>query len=303
VADRDWAKHLSVVIPAFNEAEGIAPTLAGLRQAIPECEIIVVDDGSTDATCAEVSAFGGVRLIRHGYNRGYGGALKTGIRAATRRFVAWFDADNEHRPEDLERMTRRMMTEPVVAVIGRRDAPGASVVRSSGKLAIRWVARLLGVSIGKDLNCGLRVFRRSVILRYLPLLPDAFSASMTSTMILVERGYSFAFEPIVTNARIGTSKVRLGDGFFTIALVLRMVMLFAPMRIFLGGGGIMILTGSAYGLFRAYSTGRGLPVAGLLVIMTGILLIMFGLVADQLSALRLGQLTAPSDEADIEEAE
>ena len=278
----------------------MGPTLAGLRSALPTCEIIVVDDGSTDRTVERAQAVPGVRLLKHSLNRGYGAALKTGMTAATRPYVAWFDADNEHRVEDLEHMTARIVDERLAAVIGRRPKPGPSVVRSSGKFAIRVLARTLGMDIGADLNCGLRVFRRSVILRYLSLLPNAFSASMTSTMILVEEGYRFAFEDIEVNVRIGTSKVHLSDGFSTVALVLRMVMLFAPLRIFLSFGSLFLLVGGAYGVTRAVMTGRGLPVAGLLLIVTGVLLVMFGLVADQISRLRLSQLGG-STEQDYEE--
>jgi glycosyltransferase involved in cell wall biosynthesis len=293
---RQWAEQLSVVIPAYNEEGGIGRTLVGLREALPTCEIIVVDDGSTDGTVEQAKAVPGVRLLKHRINRGYGGALKTGMKAATRPYVAWFDADNEHRVEDLERMAGRIASEGLVAVIGRRPKPGPSVVRNYGKLAIRMLARTLGVDIGKDLNCGLRVFRRSVILRYLSLLPDSFSASMTSTMILIEEGYRFGFEDIEVSERIGTSKVQLEDGFFTLALVLRMVMLFAPLRIFLSFGTFFLVSGTAYGVWRAVLSGRGLPVAGLLLIVTGVLLLMFGLVADQISLLRLSQVSGPSEE-------
>jgi len=295
--ERQWAEQLSVVIPAYNEEGGIGRTLEGLLEAIPECEIIVVDDGSRDQTAARVKQVGGVRLVRHVFNRGYGAALKTGMVAATRPYVAWFDADNEHRVDNLERMAERIVAERLVAVIGTRAKAGPSVVRNWGKLAIRLLVRSLGVDIGKDLNCGLRVFRRSAILRYLPLLPDAFSASMTSTMIFVERGDRIAFERVEVNERIGTSKVRLADGFATMALVLRMVMLFAPLRIFLGLGGVLLVGGIAYGLLRALSDGRGLPVAALLFIVTGVLLIMFGLVADQISRMRLSQLSGRPGEA------
>jgi len=226
------ADQLSVVIPAYNEEDGIGRTLRGLRDALPTCEVIVVDDGSSDATVEQAKSVPGVRLLKHRYNRGYGGALKTGMRAATRPYVAWFDADNEHRVEDLERMARRIDDEGLIAVIGRRPKAGPSVVRNYGKFAIRMLARSLGVDIGKDLNCGLRVFQRSVILRYLLLLPDSFSASMTSTMVLIEEGHRFDFEDIQVRERIGTSKVQLEDGFFTLALVLRMVMLFAPSEFF-----------------------------------------------------------------------
>lgn len=289
---RDWQSDLSVVIPAYNEEGGIVPTLEGLRKALPKCEVIVVDDGSRDATLERALSVPGVRVIAHTFNRGYGGALKTGMRHASRRYVAWFDADNEHRVDDLAKMAQKVDDEDLAAVIGRRLSPSVSVVRSFGKFAIRMLVRSLGTDIGKDLNCGLRVFRREIILRYASVLPDQFSASMTSTMVLVERGYKIGFHDIEVNKRIGHSKVKIRDGFSTMVLVLRMVMLFAPMRIFFFPGLLMLLGGLAYGTVRAITTGRGIPVAAALIGMTGMLSAMLGLIADQISQMRLHQLTA-----------
>lgn len=283
-------RELAVVIPAYNEEGGIGLTLRGLRAALPEVEVIVVDDGSRDATRANAAAIPGVRVVVHGTNRGYGASLKTGMSVADRRYVAWFDADNEHRVEDLVAMAERIHRQELSAVIGRRISPSVSVVRAVGKLAIRMLARSLGVDVGKDLNCGLRVFRRSIIRRYLPLLPDQFSASLTSTMVLVERGHSIGFHDMEVNPRVGTSKVRIRDGFSTMVLVMRFVMLFAPMRLLFVPGLLTIFAGVAYGIARAVLTGRGLPVASAFISMTGLFMSMLGLVADQISQLRFAQL-------------
>lgn len=296
-----FEEQLSIVIPAYNEENGIGPTLEGLRASLPLAEVIVVDDGSKDGTLRNALAVKGVRVVTHVYNRGYGAALKTGMRYARRRNVAWFDADNEHRVSDLAIMAERIEAEDCVAVIGRRLGPSVSVVRSTGKFAIRMLARILGVDLGRDLNCGLRVFKRGVILRYLSILPDQFSASMTSTMILVERGHKVGFHDIEVNKRIGHSKVKIRDGFSTMALVLRFVMLFAPLRIFFVPGILVFLAGATYGAIRAIGDGRGVPVGGMLVALAGLLMAMLGLVADQISQLRLSQLTAGADSNSVEE--
>ncbi len=287
-------RELSVVIPAFNEEGGVGSTLRDLRARLPEVEIIVVDDGSRDATRAHALEVPGVRVIAHLTNRGYGASLKTGMSLVERRYVAWFDADNEHRVEDLEAMAARIHHDDLSAVIGRRRHPGVSVVRVVGKLSIRILARSLGVDVGRDLNCGLRIFRRSIIRRYLPLLPDQFSASLTSTMVLVERGHPLGFHDIDVNPRIGTSKVRIRDGFSTMMLVMRFVMLFAPMRFFFAPGLFTVTCGIAYGVVRAVATGRGIPVAAALVTMSGLFMAMLGLVADQISQLRFAQLQLQS---------
>lgn len=285
------AKDLSVVIPAFNEAHGISPTLTALLESLPEAEIIVVDDGSSDDTARVAKSVDGVKVIRHGFNRGYGAAIKTGMLAATRRYIAWFDADNEHRVDDLAKMTALLDTEGLAAVLGRRRKAGTTAFRATGKAVIRAVAWTLGLTIGKDLNCGLRVFRRVAILPYLSILPDSYSASTTSTMIMAERQYPIRFFTIDTNPRIGHSKVRVRHGFATIAIILRTIALFAPLRIFFGLGVPVIVLGGIYSVIVAFVQEEGLPAAGVLSMLTGVLLCCVGLIADQISQMRLLQLS------------
>lgn len=181
------SKNLSVVIPAYNEQEGILTTINSLRRHLPLAEIIVVDDGSRDGTLEAASQAEGVIVHSHLFNRGYGGALKTGMQAATRPYLAWFDADNEHRAEDLLIMLARVIDERQAAIIGERGF-STTPLRFVGKAMIKLLARSLGLKLGRDINCGLRVFRREVIIRYLSLLPDSYSATLTSTLILAERG-------------------------------------------------------------------------------------------------------------------
>lgn len=289
--DKDY-QNLSIIIPAYNEEDGILATLEKLRGFFPASEIIVVDDGSKDATAERAASFAGVKLLVHRFNRGYGGALKTGMREASRELIAWFDADNEHQPEFLQAMVEQVEREKLAAVLGQRPK-SVSVVRGVGKYVIRILARILKVRSGSDLNCGLRVFRREVILPYLPVLPDSYSASLTSTIILIEQRYPFAFFPIETNQRIGQSKVALADGFNTLLLVLRVITLFAPMRIFLRVSVNLLLIGMLYSLYVALTRGEGIPVLGAFVMLVGLLIGILGLVADQISQLRMVGLTAP----------
>lgn len=284
-------QNLSIIIPAFNEEDGILATLKTLRGAFPAAEIVVVDDGSKDQTAERVAEFPEVKLLVHRFNRGYGGALKTGMSQASRELIAWFDADNEHRAESLQAMVDQIEREKLAAVLGQRPK-SVSVVRGVGKYVIRLLARLLKVKSGSDLNCGLRVFRREVILPYLPVLPDSYSASLTSTIILIEQRYPFVFHPIEINQRIGESKVALADGFNTMLLVLRVITLFAPMRIFLRVSFNLLLLGMAYSLYVALTRGEGIPVLGAFVMLVGLLVGVLGLVADQISQLRLVGLTS-----------
>jgi glycosyltransferase involved in cell wall biosynthesis len=294
---------LSVVIPAFNEAEGIAATLTGLLAAVPGAEVIVIDDYSRDATSAVARGFPGVRVVRHTFNRGQGSALKTGMRLATRTYVAWFDADNEHRSEDLLRIVRRCRTEHLAAVIGQRTTGSASLTRAMGKSVIRAIGHGLKIHAGSDLNCGLRVFRRTLVQRYLPLIPDRFSSSLVTTLVMLERQYPIAFEPIATNPRIGHSTVRMKDGFEAILQLVRAVLLFAPLRVFLRLGGWAFAIGAIYSVAIALIRDNGIPTAGVFIMTTGILTAFLGLIADQISQMRLGQINNSYADVDGDEIE
>lgn len=287
-----WQRELTVVVPAYNEEGAVAATLATLRRRLPEAEVILVDDDSSDRTATEALGVEGVRVVSHAYNCGYGGALKTGMVLSHRAYVAWYDADGEHRIEDLVRIVDRLHRERLAAVIGQRQTGSVNRVRAVGKWLIRMLARSLDFRGGPDLNCGLRAFRRDIISRYLYVLPDGYSASLTSLMVMLERRYPIAFEPVYAAPRTGESKVRLSDGVDTLVLVVRMAMLFGPLRIFLRGGVVLGLAGIAYSAAVAWAVGEGLPVAGAVVMLTGLLLIAVGLIADQISQIRLIQLAS-----------
>lgn len=282
-------EDVSVVIPAFNEAGGIGPTLEQLSRSLPDAEIIVVDDGSSDGTAELVKRYTSVTLIKHDFNWGYGGALKTGMANAGRPLVAWFDADNEHRVSDLVSMIDSIRDGRFAAVIGQRTSGGASAVRGIGKAVILLLARSLGFRGGRDMNCGLRVFRTEVISRYLPLLPNGYSASTTSLLVMLERGYPIGYHPVELGPRIGTSKVTLRAGFASLLLVMRVIMMFAPMRIFLPVAMALFGSGMIYSVILATLSGEGFPAFGIFLLLAGLMTGMLGLIADQLSQMRLVQ--------------
>jgi glycosyltransferase involved in cell wall biosynthesis len=283
------ASKLSIVIPAFNEEKGITETLDSLVENFKGAEIIVVDDGSKDSTSDRMKLYSDIKIIQHRYNRGYGASIKTGMLSAEREFIAWFDADNEHSAEVLKAMVIRLDEGNLAAVLGERHK-SVNIVRGTGKFFIRLLGRALQVKAGKDLNCGLRVFHRTVIIKYLDLLPDSYSASLTSTMILTVRNYPYEFFPFECNERIGQSKVAISDGFEALMLVLRVIMLLAPLRIFLRPSIFLLLTGITYSFWIALKVGEGFPVLGSLIILSGMVLGLLGLIADQISQMRINGL-------------
>lgn len=296
------ATALSVVIPAYNEEGAIAEVLRDLAAVLPDAEVIVVNDGSKDGTLAAATAAAAslpnVRVFSHRFNRGYGASLKTGMSRATGEYVAWFDADAEHRTTDLKAMFERVSGERLAAVIGVRTSKSTTRVRGAGKWLIRLLTMVLGIPYVSDLNCGLRIFRRGTIVGYLSLLPDRYSASMTTTILMLERGYPIAFHPIQTNARVGHSKVRTIDGFRALTKVIQLITLFAPMRLFFRPGLVAVALGLVYGIVLTVVQREGFPTASLLLTLGGMLLCILGLIADQISQIRLE--TRASDDNVIE---
>ncbi len=279
---------LSVVIPAYNEEAGIGATLRELRETYLDVEIVVVDDGSSDETAAIARTVDGVRVVSHSRNRGYGAAIKTGVRSTSRRCVAWYDADGQHRPKDLA-----AVAEPVIAgvkdvVIGVRGRDSANVRgRVIGKLVLGWVARLVSGEDIPDLNSGLRCFRRDVVVRYLHLLPDGFSASTTTTLMALKRGYRVGYAPIVVSSRAGKSTVRVfSDGMQTLQLIVRIIVLFEALKVFTLLGAVLLVPGLLYGLVLAVVRGEGFPTLAGTAVIAGMLTFFMGIIADQVVALR-----------------
>ncbi len=285
--------ELSIIVPAYNEENGVELVIKKLSENLPDAEIIIINDGSTDNTESKAINVAknctNVHIYTHVFNRGYGAALKSGMEKSTGKYIAWFDSDNEHKVEDLVGMYDKIKNKNLACVISRRTNKSASIVKGIGKWLIRMLGRVLHFNAGSDLNSGLRIFRRDVVINYLDLLPERFSASMTTTFLMIERGYPTEFYSITLSPRIGTSKVKIKDGFLALNKVLHLIMLLAPMRIFFQTGVIIFSIGLSYSLYEAFTKSSGFPVAGAVLIFGGFLLAVMGLIADQISGMRLSK--------------
>ncbi len=279
-------KRLTVLIPAFNEERAIEPVV---RSVLALCadfvdEVIVIDDGSSDNT-AQISEAAGARIVRHRRNKGYGAALKTGIRASQTEFVLTMDSDGQHRPEDIPSLWEKAKEHDMV--VGRRTRLLHSALwRMPGKWLIWLMASYLTAQKIPDLNSGFRIIRRDVALKYLHLCPSGFSFSTTITMALLCRGYEVTYVPIQVQKRIGKSTVSVRTGFDTIILILRIATLFNPLRIFIPASVIIGAAGIAWGT-QFLIARLGFSIGSMLAIVTGILLFGLGLLCDQISQLRL----------------
>jgi glycosyltransferase involved in cell wall biosynthesis len=280
---------VSIVIPAYNEEAAIGATLDEVIQAVSRSqrryEIVVVNDGSRDRTGEEVARRPGVRLVTHRKNRGYGASLKSGVLAARGKVVLFYDADNQFDSADIDRMVNEMGDHD--AALGARTAGShAPSSRRGGKKMLGWLANYLARTRIPDLNCGLRSIRRDLLLDYLHLLPNGFSASTTTTLVLLKEGHDVCFVPIHVKKRIGTSTVRpIKDGLDTALLVVRLTTLLDPFRVFGPVSGVFFLVGVGLGA-HYISLGRGLSVASLFLLVSSIIIFFFGLLADQVASLR-----------------
>ena len=277
----------TVIIPAYNEAGSLGAVLTELSNTCKDIihEIIVVDDGSEDDTAQIAAGFPDVRVIRHRMNRGYGSALKSGIREATTDIVLTMDSDGQHRAEDVRRLYEALDQQDML--VGQRtELLHSPFWRMPGKWLLNWMANYITGRKIPDLNSGLRVMRREVVRDYMHLCPSGFSFSTTITIALIMRGYAVEYVPIHVQKRVGKSTVTLRTGFDTIILIIRIAALFGPLRIFLPPAFLTIAVGILWAI--PYSlAGYGVSVGSMLAIVTGILLFAIGILCDQISQLRL----------------
>lgn len=275
---------ISVVVPVYNEEKAVLGVIRELQDVLTEArvphEIVVVDDRSTDGSREAIGMAPDVVLIEHPSNRGYGAALKTGIRHSRYEHVAIIDADGTYLPRSLLELLECWGFNDMV--VGARIGPGAAIpaARKPAKWLLNQVANyLVGEGI-PDLNSGLRVFRKSIALQFFNILPSGFSFTTTITLAMLSNDYVVEFVPIPYSARIGSSKIRpIRDTINFLGLILRTFMYFSPLKLFipvallfLGGG----LLKTSFDLV-AY---QNVTTSDLLLLITGTLIGMMGLLAD-----------------------
>lgn len=279
---------LSVVIPAYNEEGAVTETVDELRAALDPAgfayEIIIVDDGSSDGTRAEAEATG-VRVEYNQVNSGYGATLKRGVKAAKYDYVAIIDADGTYPAHYLPNMLELCRDQDMV--VGDRGAAMKNVpwVRKPAKFMLNKLASFLAERRLNDLNSGLRVFRKSELIPFLPLLPQNFSFTTTITLCMSCNGKRMIYTPIEYRKRVGSSKIRPVDFINFIILVLRAIMLFNPLRIFIPAGLIFF----ALGFFKLMYdiTQWNLSETAVFAFITAIMVWSLGLIADMISRLHL----------------
>jgi glycosyltransferase involved in cell wall biosynthesis len=285
-------KQISTVIPAFNEEGGIAAVISETRAALAEkgigVEILVVDDGSSDATAAVAQAQG-ARVIQHRSNRGYGAALKTGIAAATQEIVAIIDADGTYPAVHLPALLAEL--DHADMVVGARIGGEVSIpaVRRPAKWVLARLANYVSGATIPDLNSGLRVFRRDVVMQYFPILPDQFSWTTTLTLSMHCDKYAVSYVPINYRPRQGASKIVPWDAGTFAILILRTAMLFRPLRVFLPLVVLCLVYGSVKMTIDMLRD-PNISASAIVAFLSALQLLLIGMLGDAM-AMRLGRLS------------
>lgn len=277
---------VSVIIPTFNEEKTIGEIVQKLKKLYPQYEIIVIDDGSTDNTYNIVSDID-VKVIKHPCNRGNGAAIKTGIRNATGDYLVMMDGDGQHLPEEIPNLLK-FLPEYDMVIASRINNSALSRIRNIGNFLFNKFASLLSGEIIEDLTSGFRVMKKDLINNYISLLPNKYSYPTTSLLAFLKDGYMVKFIPInsIKKRTEGKSSIRpIRDGTRFVIIIIKIIMLFAPLRFFIPLSLLFIILGVGYGILYVILITH-IPNGAVLCTLTGILIFLVGLLADQISCLR-----------------
>ena len=281
----DRSLKLSVIIPAYNEESAISDTIARITELkINSLEILVINDGSTDNT-EEVARTAGAKVISHPLNIGNGAAVKTGIRNANGELLVFIDGDGQHNPEDILKMIPHL--EQYHMVVGaRKKGSEGSWHRNLANIVFNLFASFIAQFKIEDLTSGFRAMRRDDAIRFCDMLPNKFSYPTTSTLAFLRSGRSVKYVPIRAKTRIGTSKIKIfRDGSKFLLIIIKIAMTFSPLRIFLPVSCFIFASGIVRYIYTFTTEGRFTNMSHLLI-NSSIVILLLGLIADQIASLR-----------------
>jgi glycosyltransferase involved in cell wall biosynthesis len=276
--------RISLILPAKNEAEGLRRTLPGVRELLPDAEVIVVDDGSTDDTAA-VAREHGARVLSSPYSMGNGAAIKRGARAATGDVFVFMDADGQHDLRSIAGLLARL-DEGYDMVVGARGWDGqANVGRGLANGLYNRLASWMTNQRVADLTSGFRAVRADKFLEFIHLLPNGFSYPTTITMAFFRSAYAVAYVPIPVAARIGRSHLRpMRDGLRFLLIIFKIATLYAPLKLFAPASMLFFLLGTGYYAFTFLTEGRFTNMSALLL-SASVIVFLIGLVSEQITSL------------------
>lgn len=276
---------VSIIIPAFNEADTIGHIVGRIREGLPHAEVIVINDGSADNT-VDVAADSGAIVFSHPYNLGNGAAIKSGIRIASGDILVLMDGDGQHDPNNIGRLLAYFPDFDMV-VGARQKGSHTSRLRAMGNWFLNRLAAYVTKARVKDLTSGFRAIRADIARNLLYLLPNTYSYPTTLTLGVLRTGRSVKYVPTPSGPRgSGESGIKVGrDGIKFFMIITKICALYSPLRIFLPVSFFIFLIGLAYYMYTFFAWGRFTNMSGLLFT-TSVLVFMMGLVSEQISQMR-----------------
>lgn len=284
--------ELTVVVPVYNEAESL-PIILPALVSYCSCRgwyIIIVNDGSVDATSLILKEYEShplVKIFHHKINRGYGGAIKTGIRNTETELVVTIDADGQHRLEDIDRLAYFLHESNADMAIGcRKGQKGSNLYRELGKWIIRSVVKMMMPIEIYDINSGFKLYRTDLAKIITSVCPDTMAFSEVMTVAFIYLRNKVIEVPIQISKRIGgQSTISTQTAFQTVLELINITMLFRPIRVYFPISMIFLVLGLIWGM-PIILAGRGVSVGAMLIIIAGILFLFIGLVCEQIALFR-----------------
>jgi len=276
---------ISVIIPCYNESQTIGRLVNDISNFHPDCEIIVINDGSSDDT-AVIAEEAGATVYNHPYNIGNGAAIKSGIRRASGDILVFMDADLQHNPEDIETLLNYFPDyDMVVGARSKKDQ--TSLGRAVGNKIYNWLASYVAKFKVQDLTSGFRAIKSDIAQQFLYLLPNSYSYPTTLTLAVLRTGRALKYVPIQVKVRkAGKSNIKFyKDGIRFFMIIIKICTLFSPFRIFLPVSFLIFFTGLMYYMYTFFIWGRFTNMSALLF-STSIILFMIGLVSEQICQMR-----------------
>ena len=277
-------KKVTIIIPAKNEAAGLVQVLPLIRGVIPNADILVVDDGSTDETCKVAESYGAT-VYSHPASMGNGAAIKSGARAAHGDILVFMDADGQHKPEDIPNLVAALASGYDMVVGARSTGSQAGAHRAIANAIYNSLASWMVGRPVLDLTSGFRAVDAMKFRQFLYLLPNGFSYPTTITMSFFRAGYAVRYLPIVAPPRIGKSHVGIfRDGIRFFLIIFKVGTLYSPLKLFVPISAAFFLTGAGYYIYTYLAFHRFTNMSALMFI-TSIQVFLMGLVSEQISAL------------------
>jgi glycosyltransferase involved in cell wall biosynthesis len=276
---------ISIVVPVFNEAASLQTTYSEIKNVIShlpfDFELIFVDDGSTDGSTEILKSLKDIKLLHHPNNLGYGAALKTAIRHASGEWILIMDADLTYEASDIGRLLEHIGEYDMV--VGART--GEKVKIQAERKPIKWFLNFLANYLTRtkipDLNSGLRVFRREIAQQFLKILPNGFSFTSTITLAMLTNDYLVKYIPVNYHLRQGQSKIRpVRDAYNFLVLIIRTVMYFSPLKIFMPVSIFFILASGGVFFYSWLFTSKIMDQTVAVLFTTGVEVAIIGLLAD-----------------------